>query len=421
MAVINVLFVIIIYIELSAIYGYEFISRYPNQQNETFHFYHLAIDKSSGQVYAGSLNWLHQLSPDLKAIHVIRTGPKLDNPMCHASGCTEPDEKTTWIDNVNKVLVIDQESRIVITCGSVAQGSCVKYKLVFGTTRVCTFQDAKISKAGSNLASQLGIETGDPVLVAVFSPSKGHTGFQCIVSIEVANMILPAREESNHYIVCDKTTYSYEEDMGNIMCIKMFPMQHRCGENDAGYTESSVLFSYKMLNFKGYIPLSDLYLENTPFSLRPSVHEVDLEWRHGRGGHVTLQDEDVTTKTLNGWRKLNTLAHYGVKESAVMSLISRQNDSFNTPYKIPCKNCTAVSKLPQVTDQELSTSMQQLSVQQLNEFDTLSALKELYIYVSKYREQIILGLEMDTICNNMHLAHKLKNVACTMEGEPSIC
>ncbi|KAF9417011.1 hypothetical protein HW555_005839 [Spodoptera exigua] len=348
----------------------------------------------------------------------------------------------------------------------------------------------------------------------------------------------------------------------------------------------------------------DALFKNTPFSMRPSVHEVDLEWRHGRGGHVTLQDEDVTTKTINGWRKLNTLAHYGVKESAVMSLISRQNDSFNTPYKIPCKNCTgiycsnshirvynsditdqnvhyyhlvkpieyqhiinkssehshkaipeifltrllstkgtvhkfvddffstiltvnevlppavkwlfdlfddaarthgimnpevvhawksnslplrfwvnliknpdfifdinktatvdsslsviaqtfmdacsltehrlckdspsnkllfakdlptyremvirfyqSVSQLPQVTDQELSTSMQQLSVEQLNEFDTLSALKELYIYVSKYREQIILGLE-----NKMHLAHKLDNIACTMEGDPtSIC
>lgn len=348
----------------------------------------------------------------------------------------------------------------------------------------------------------------------------------------------------------------------------------------------------------------DALFKNTPFSMRPSVHEVDLEWRHGRGGHVTLQDEDVTTKTINGWRKLNTLAHYGVKESAIMSLISRQNDSFNTPYKIPCKNCTgiycsnshirvynsditdqnvhyyhlvkpieyqhiinkssehshkaipeifltrllstkgtvhkfvddffstiltvnevlppavkwlfdlfddaarthgimnpevvhawksnslplrfwvnliknpdfifdinktatvdsslsviaqtfmdacsltehrlckdspsnkllfakdlptyrdmvirfyqSVSQLPQVTDQELSTSMQQLSVEQLNEFDTLSALKELYIYVSKYREQIILGLE-----NKMHLAHKLDNIACTMEGDPtSIC
>lgn len=84
----------------------------------------------------------------------------------------------------------------------------------------------------------------------------------------------------------------------------------------------------------------DALYKNTPFSLRPSIYEVDLEWRHGRGGHLTLQDEDVTTKTLNGWKKLNTLAHYGVKESAVMSLISRQNDSFNN-CKQPCHNCVS--------------------------------------------------------------------------------
>jgi hypothetical protein len=63
------------------------------------------------------------------------------------------------------------------------------------------------------------------------------------------------------------------------------------------------------------------------------------EWRHGRGGHLTLQDEDLTTKSIGGWKKLNTLAHYGVKESAVMSLIPRQNDSFNSNCKQPCQNC----------------------------------------------------------------------------------
>lgn len=76
----------------------------------------------------------------------------------------------------------------------------------------------------------------------------------------------------------------------------------------------------------------DALFKNTPFSCRPSVHEVDLEWRHGRGGHLTLQDEDVTTKTINGWKRLNTLAHYGVKESAVMSLLVRQGDGYNTHY-----------------------------------------------------------------------------------------
>jgi hypothetical protein len=32
--------------------------------------------------------------------------------------------------------------------------------------------------------------------------------------------------------------------------------------------------------------------------------------------------------------------------------------------------------------------MQQLSVSQIGEFDTVSALKELYIYVTKYSDQV---------------------------------
>lgn len=73
------------------------------------------------------------------------------------------------------------------------------------------------------------------------------------------------------------------------------------------------------------LKILDALFKNTPFSMRPSVYDVDLEWRHGRGGHLTLQDEDLTTKTIQGWRRLNTLAHYGVKESAVMSLIAKQS------------------------------------------------------------------------------------------------
>lgn len=47
-----------------------------------------------------------------------------------------------------------------------------------------------------------------------------------------------------------------------------------------------------------------------------------------------------------------------------------------------------IAGLPQITDQEMSTAMQQLSVLQIDEFDTVAALKELYIYVSKYREEV---------------------------------
>lgn len=76
-----------------------------------------------------------------------------------------------------------------------------------------------------------------------------------------------------------------------------------------------------------------------------------------------------------------------------------------------------VQMLSQITDQEMSTAMQQLSVSQAGEFDVIAALKELYIYVTRYSNQIIDALEADPVCKKMHLAHKLENVACTLEGE----
>lgn len=47
-----------------------------------------------------------------------------------------------------------------------------------------------------------------------------------------------------------------------------------------------------------------------------------------------------------------------------------------------------IALLPQITDQELSTAMQHLSISQAGHFHTVSALKELYIYVTKYSEQV---------------------------------
>lgn len=36
------------------------------------------------------------------------------------------------------------------------------------------------------------------------------------------------------------------------------------------------------------------------------------EWRQGRMARVVLQDEDITTKIENDWKRLNTLLHYQV-------------------------------------------------------------------------------------------------------------
>uniref|UniRef100_A0A8C2EI22 Plexin A1a n=1 Tax=Cyprinus carpio TaxID=7962 RepID=A0A8C2EI22_CYPCA len=54
-----------------------------------------------------------------------------------------------------------------------------------------------------------------------------------------------------------------------------------------------------------------------------------LHWRQGRLARIILQDEDVTTKIDNDWKRLNTLAHYQVTDGSVIALVPKQNSAYN--------------------------------------------------------------------------------------------
>ncbi|KAI9515525.1 Plexin-A2 [Dissostichus eleginoides] len=54
----------------------------------------------------------------------------------------------------------------------------------------------------------------------------------------------------------------------------------------------------------------DAVYKNMPYSQRPRAVDMDLEWRQGRMARVVLQDEDITTKIENDWKRLNALMHY---------------------------------------------------------------------------------------------------------------
>ncbi|MEQ2189748.1 Plexin-A1, partial [Goodea atripinnis] len=49
----------------------------------------------------------------------------------------------------------------------------------------------------------------------------------------------------------------------------------------------------------------------------------------GRMARIILQDEDVTTKIDNDWKRLNTLAHYQVTDGSVIALVPKQNSAYN--------------------------------------------------------------------------------------------
>uniref|UniRef100_A0A8B9L9B5 Plexin B3 n=1 Tax=Astyanax mexicanus TaxID=7994 RepID=A0A8B9L9B5_ASTMX len=70
----------------------------------------------------------------------------------------------------------------------------------------------------------------------------------------------------------------------------------------------------------------DQIYKGAPFSQRPSADSLDLEWRSGQAGHLTLSDDDVTAIVQGHWKRLNTLQHYKVRHiSPVGALIIRGN------------------------------------------------------------------------------------------------
>ncbi|KAJ0069957.1 hypothetical protein NL108_017630 [Boleophthalmus pectinirostris] len=58
---------------------------------------------------------------------------------------------------------------------------------------------------------------------------------------------------------------------------------------------------------------------NLPYSQRPKVESVTLEWRPGSTGQI-LSDLDLTSQKEGRWRRINTLAHYNVRDNAILVL-----------------------------------------------------------------------------------------------------
>ncbi|XP_037628566.1 plexin-B1 [Sebastes umbrosus] len=87
----------------------------------------------------------------------------------------------------------------------------------------------------------------------------------------------------------------------------------------------------------------DQVYRGAPFSQRPAADSLDLEWRSGQAGHLTLSDDDVTAVVQGRWKRVNTLQHYKVPDGATVALIPRSqgscgvgiNQVFQTGEKTP--------------------------------------------------------------------------------------
>ncbi|XP_041428406.1 plexin-B3-like isoform X2 [Xenopus laevis] len=94
--------------------------------------------------------------------------------------------------------------------------------------------------------------------------------------------------------------------------------------------------------------LNQVY-KGTPFSQRPAATTLDLEWRSGNAGHLTLSDEDLTSLIQDQWKRLNTLHHYKVPDNATVALIPRLH---NNQCETPSNSFIGGEKTPMLEDGE---------------------------------------------------------------------
>ncbi|KAK7149721.1 hypothetical protein R3I94_009126 [Phoxinus phoxinus] len=90
----------------------------------------------------------------------------------------------------------------------------------------------------------------------------------------------------------------------------------------------------KVLNCDSISQVKEKIIEqvyrNLPYSQRPTVDSVALEWRPGSTGQI-LSDLDLTSQKEGKWKRINTLAHYNVRDCAtlVLSRVLHTQQSFD--------------------------------------------------------------------------------------------
>ncbi|XP_037071030.1 plexin-B-like [Pollicipes pollicipes] len=75
----------------------------------------------------------------------------------------------------------------------------------------------------------------------------------------------------------------------------------------------------------------------------------------------------------------------------------------------------SVRSRPPVSDQDLGVFLQQLSRSQAAQFDAIAALKELYVYINKYRDAVVHALDATPACQQLFLSSRLSNIAASLE------
>lgn len=83
----------------------------------------------------------------------------------------------------------------------------------------------------------------------------------------------------------------------------------------------------------------DTIYKSAPYSQRPSVDNLDIEWRATPTARVLMADRDHTNKVEGYCKRINTLAHYRVPDNASLTLVTKQTSFYDMTMTMNDKHC----------------------------------------------------------------------------------
>lgn len=253
---------------------------YPVFLRNDTQFEHLALhpEPEVGRVYLGARDRLFRLSSELQLEEEVETGPVIDSCDCLPPISEASCSQAQLTSNHNKLLLIDPYSKVLISCGSVHQGTCQKRDLdAVGTVRFSAQRpvDTQYVAANKPEVSTVGLVVVPPhgARQPVLYVGRGYTSSQPPISTRN---------------LATEPIFSYEETAKLTVVGRLSEYDHHFVASFAHNSHVYFLFyrrdlKSQVLDFRSYV--SRLCLDDMAYY---SYVEVPLSCRSAAGKSYNL-------------------------------------------------------------------------------------------------------------------------------------
>ncbi|KAL3851703.1 hypothetical protein ACJMK2_015430 [Sinanodonta woodiana] len=153
-----------------------------------------------------------------------------------------------------------------------------------------------------------------------FLKKHGSSLYMMLKAIQIRMEKGPIDQITAHakYTLSEDQLLKKHSATGSELVLESKPLKLSVGVLDQ-YYECTVLDCDTITQVKDKC-LAQIYI-NFPASNRGTANDIVLEWHAGNSGCLQLHDIDVSNHVLDGWKRLNTLAHYNVWDGCKMALV----------------------------------------------------------------------------------------------------